>query len=316
MGKRRHSRRKPELASSSAGAVVVAVAVELLGSLANRNFRYNCVRVRKSEALASTLYKRSLLTDMNLFGRKSAAPVKATPQATADTIRKIREQLETLEKRELHIEKKIGLQLEEAKKKSASKDKRGAIFALKRKKMFEAEIEKLQGARMTLETQVMTLESAHVNMETFQALRSGANQMKAIHGQMNVDTVDNIMDDIQEEMATADEIGRAISQPLGSALYDDDELEEELRMMEELGLEEEALKEPAYAQPPPAVAAAAAPAPVPVPARVPVPAAAAAPQYELPEVPTHRVESNINVVGPADEDELEALRKLEASMAL
>lgn len=260
---------------------------------------------------------------MNLFGRKSAPPVRATPQATADTIRKIREQLDTLEKRELHIEKKIGLQLEEAKKKSAGKDKRGAIFALKRKKMFEAEIEKLQGARMTLETQVMTLESAHVNMETFQALRSGANQMKAIHGQMNVDTVDNIMDDIQEEMATADEIGRAISQPLGSTLYDDDELEEELRMMEELGLEEEALKEPAYAQPTPAVAAAAAaaaqpPAPVAAAAaRAPAAAAAAAvPQYNLPEVPTHRVESNINVVGPSDEDELEALRKLEASMAL
>ncbi|TYZ57279.1 hypothetical protein PybrP1_007543, partial [[Pythium] brassicae (nom. inval.)] len=261
--------------------------------------------------------------DTNLVGGRrgdapgrqgSAAPVKATPQATADTIRKIREQLETLEKRELHIEKKIGLQLEEAKKKSAGKDKRGAIFALKRKKMFEAEIEKLQGARMTLETQVMTLESAHVNMETFQALRSGANQMKAIHGQMNVDTVDNIMDDIQEEMATADEIGRAISQPLGSTLYDDDELEEELRMMEELGLEEEALKEPAYAQPAPAVPAA--PAPVPAAARVPVPAAAApVPLYDLPEVPTHRVESNINVVGHADEDELEALRKLEAAVA-
>lgn len=259
---------------------------------------------------------------MNLFGRKSAPPVRATPQATADTIRKIREQLDTLEKRELHIEKKIGMQLEEAKKKSAGKDKRGAIFALKRKKMYEAEIEKLQGARMTLETQVMTLESAHVNMETFTALRSGANQMKAIHGQMNVDTVDNIMDDIQEEMATADEIGRAISQPLGSTLYDDDELEEELRMMEELDLEEAALKElpaAAAAQPAPVAAAAAQqpPAPVAAAARVPVPAAAApVPQYNLPEVPTHRVESNISVVGVADEDELEALRKLEASMAL
>ena len=81
---------------------------------------------------------------MNLFGRKSAPPPKLGPVATADTIRKLREQLDTLEKRELHIEKKIQLQLEEAKKKSAHKDKRGAIFALKRKKMFEAEIEKLQ----------------------------------------------------------------------------------------------------------------------------------------------------------------------------
>ncbi|EEY60311.1 uncharacterized protein PITG_12696 [Phytophthora infestans T30-4] len=255
---------------------------------------------------------------MNLFGRKSAAPARTGPVATADTIRKLREQLESLEKRELHIVKKIALQLQEAKQKSAAKDKRGAIFALKRKKMYEAEVEKLQGARMTLETQVMTLESAHVNMETFTALRSGAEQMKSIHGQMNVDKVDNIMDDIQEEMATADEIGRAISQPLGSQLYDDDELEDELREMEELELEEKTL-EPVAATPAETARVPAAPAAVPAAAAAATaPSAPPAPtaQYNLPDVPTHAVESNINVVGNADEDELEALRKLEASMAL
>jgi charged multivesicular body protein 4 len=57
---------------------------------------------------------------------------------------KLREQLETLEKREAHIEKKIEMQIIEAKRKSAAKDKRGAIFCLKRKKMYESEIEKLQ----------------------------------------------------------------------------------------------------------------------------------------------------------------------------
>lgn len=267
---------------------------------------------------------------MNLFGRKAAPPVRTGPQATADTIRKLREQLDTLEKREEHIGKKIQLQLEEAKRKSAAKDKRGAIFALKRKKMMEAEIEKLQGARMTLETQVMTLESAHVNMETFTAIRSGANQMKAIHGQMNVDTVDNIMEDIQEEMATADEIGRAISQPLGTQLYDEDELEAELAEMEELDLEEKMLQVPTTSQ---GVSAPAQPQPVAAVATTATPQAAAQPKqpiaasaqaappaptmsYNLPEVPTHPVASNINVVGNVDEDELEALRKLEASMAM
>ncbi|CEG44342.1 snf7-domain-containing protein [Plasmopara halstedii] len=252
---------------------------------------------------------------MNETDDVNATPVRAAPVATADTIRKLREQLDSLEKRELHIVKKIELQLQEAKQKSAANDKRGAIFALKRKKMYEAEVEKLQGSRMTLETQVMTLESAHVNMETFTALRSGAEQMKAIHNQMNVDKVDNIMDDIQEEMATADEIGRAISQPLGSQLYDDDELEDELREMEELELEEKTLqpiaatsKEPTKVVPAPVAATLAATA-----AAISSPPIA---QYNLPDVPTHAIESNINVVGSADEDELEALRNLEASMAL
>ncbi|OQS07024.1 hypothetical protein THRCLA_20241 [Thraustotheca clavata] len=240
---------------------------------------------------------------MNLFGRKAAAPVKTGPAETAETIRKLREQLDILEKRESHIEKKIEAQLEEAKKKSAAKDKRGAIFCLKRKKMYESEIEKLQGARMTLETQVMTLESTQVNMQTFTALRTGANQMKAIHGQMNVDSVDDIMDDIQEEMATADEIGRAISQPLGNALYDDDELAAELDMLVEEDLEKQL--DAAHQQPAPAQ-----------PARVPAQApATAASMFTFPEAPSHAV-TNIKVSGKADADELEELRRLEASMAM
>lgn len=56
--------------------------------------------------------------------------------------------------RESHIQKKIKAQLLEAKAKSGAKDKRGALFALKRKKMYEGEVNKLNGARMTLESQV------------------------------------------------------------------------------------------------------------------------------------------------------------------
>ena len=236
---------------------------------------------------------------MNLFGRRAPAPTQTNASATADTIMKLRQQLETLEKREAHIEKKIQQQVAEAKRKSGAKDKKGAIFCLKRKKMYEAEIEKLQGARMTLETQCMTLENTQVNVETFQALRTGANQMKAIHQKMNVDAVDATMDDIQEEMATADEIGRAISQPVGNELYDDDELEAELREMEELELEDKLLETGKVPAAP--VASTAQPS---------------APLYVLPEAPSHAVSSSVQVVGDADEDEMEALRKLEASMAL
>ncbi len=63
--------------------------------------------------------------------------------------------------RENHIQKKIKAQLLDAKAKSAAKDKRGALFALKRKKMYEGEVNKLNGARMTLESQVNALEGDH-----------------------------------------------------------------------------------------------------------------------------------------------------------
>ena len=65
---------------------------------------------------------------MNLFGRKTQqkaqAPVKVDP---VEAIRKLRESLDTLEKREAHISKRVDLTLAEAKQKAAKKDKRGKI---------------------------------------------------------------------------------------------------------------------------------------------------------------------------------------------
>jgi hypothetical protein len=60
----------------------------------------------------------------------------------------------------------------------------GALFELKRKKMFEAEVAKLQGARITLDSQIIALESASINMETVKAMKVGADAMKHIHGNL------------------------------------------------------------------------------------------------------------------------------------
>jgi len=40
----------------------------------------------------------------------------------------------------------------------------GALGALKKKKMYEAEMEKTYGAKMTLEQQLTTIEGAQVNL--------------------------------------------------------------------------------------------------------------------------------------------------------
>ena len=59
-------------------------------------------------------------------------------------------------------------------------------MCLKRKKLYEKEIAKYQGARLTLEQQIITLESATVNVETFNAMRTGATAMEQIHGELCV----------------------------------------------------------------------------------------------------------------------------------
>lgn len=70
---------------------------------------------------------------MNLFGKKKAAP----PPNPAEAIMKLRGTMETLTKREAYIQKKIEMMVTEAKAKMARKDKNGALFALKKKKMYE-----------------------------------------------------------------------------------------------------------------------------------------------------------------------------------
>lgn len=169
-------------------------------------------------------------------------------------------------------------------------------MALKRKKMFEQQREHARGARFNLETQLLAIENANVNMETLRAMKAGSSTMKAMHGEMNVDKVDATMDDIREQMDLANEINAAISTPLGMDYgLDEDELNDELEQLEQSELDKAMLdvKSPTpLAATPTATAAAAAPAAATLAPAVASPASSAA----------------------ADEDaELEELR---ASMAL
>jgi len=57
-------------------------------------------------------------------------------------------------------------------------------MALKRKKLYETEIEKMMNTRMNLEVQMIHIETASVNLETMDAMQTGAKALKNIHGAM------------------------------------------------------------------------------------------------------------------------------------
>lgn len=67
---------------------------------------------------------------MNLFGKKKAVAPVAPKESTVETIKSLRVQLDTLEKREVHIEKKVGMTLLEATTKARAHDKRGLTTSL------------------------------------------------------------------------------------------------------------------------------------------------------------------------------------------
>jgi len=172
---------------------------------------------------------------MPLFGKKKTAP------PPKESIAKLRETLDMLEKREQFLQKKCDQQTTEAKKYMAQKNKRAALMCLKRKKTYELQVEKIAGARMTIEQQVMTLEGANVSLEAMNAMKMGASSMKAIHQDINIDKVDDTMEEIREQMDIANEINEAISTPLGGDMMDEDELLGELEELEQESLDEQLL---------------------------------------------------------------------------
>eukprot|EP01092_Planopodium_desertum_P014236 TRINITY_DN7120_c0_g1_i1.p1 TRINITY_DN7120_c0_g1~~TRINITY_DN7120_c0_g1_i1.p1 ORF type:complete len:218 (-),score=28.43 TRINITY_DN7120_c0_g1_i1:104-757(-) len=168
-----------------------------------------------------------------LFQKKKKT---ATPQ---QSIEKLRETISMLEKRAAHLKKKADDETLKAKA-AAGKNKKLALQHLKRKKLYQSQVDKIEGSMMTLEQQCMAIEGATTNMLAMDAMRTGATAMKNIHKHMTVDDVDKTMDDIRDQMDVASEIGDAISQPLGEGtLADEDELESELAELEEADLKEQ-----------------------------------------------------------------------------
>lgn len=182
---------------------------------------------------------------MNFFGRKaSKAPAPAPAPANTSSgngqvqtpqqsLQILKQKMENIEKRQQFIEKKINAQVQIAKEKSKAGDKRGALFALKTKKLYEQEVAKLDNSILTLQSQVMAIESASVNMDVVSGMQVGHNALKQMQKQMDVDKLQDLQSEIQETMEDANEINNIIGQPMGGAEhYDEDELMNELQEFE------------------------------------------------------------------------------------
>ncbi|CAG7849392.1 Vacuolar-sorting protein SNF7 AltName: Full=Vacuolar protein-sorting-associated protein 32 [Serendipita indica DSM 11827] len=161
-----------------------------------------------------------------------------TKATTRQAIVGLREQLSMLDKKEEHLEKKIAEETKKARE-NATTNKSAALAALRRKKTYEQQLEQLSGTRLTLEAQANAIESANMNAETMLAMKRGANALKDIHKQLNVDKVDATMDEIREEMERTKEIADAISNPMNVGVdLDEDDLKEELKDLEQEVLDE------------------------------------------------------------------------------
>jgi len=125
------------------------------------------------------------------------------------------ENISLLEKKQEHLQAKIGHETDTARK-NASTNKRLALAALKRKKLYENQCNKLQDTIVTLQQQEIALQNLATNVEILGTMNQVRDEiffplfyvslfffpeqvketMKATTKNMTVDDVDQTMDDV------------------------------------------------------------------------------------------------------------------------
>lgn len=156
---------------------------------------------------------------------------------TKKAIIELREHINLLNKKQSHLQTQILTTENDAKQFLTKGNRTLAKNSLKRKKIYEQQLDKLDGQINSLEQQLFTIETSNLNAETMRAMQQGAKAMKSIHKNMDIDQVDETMDDVREQVELSEEISEAISKPLYTAgslsnEVDEDQLDEELELLQ------------------------------------------------------------------------------------
>ena len=126
-----------------------------------------------------------------------ASPKESTRRAAAEDVQMLKDDIEALEKREEHAMRKIDAEVTSAKSLAQEGKKHEALQCIKRKKMFEKQLEAMASTKLTLENQQIALELERVNIAPLAASTcravpcAMARQSKALGG---VESVDKTMD--------------------------------------------------------------------------------------------------------------------------
>lgn len=150
------------------------------------------------------------------MGGKPSAP-KITAQDRAildlklqrDKLRQYQKKIQFVQDREEQI----------AKEYLAKGEKDRALLALRRRKYQQGLLVKTDGQLQTLEELVSTIEFSLVEVSVLHGLKQGNDVLKMIHSEMNVESVEKLL----EETADAQAYQREISEMLANTLTLDDE---------------------------------------------------------------------------------------------
>mmetsp|Transcript_60243 Transcript_60243/g.136207 ORF Transcript_60243/g.136207 Transcript_60243/m.136207 type:complete len:231 (+) Transcript_60243:144-836(+) len=110
-------------------------------------------------------------------------------------------------------------------------NKKKALYYMKVKKMKEAKFGDLEAQLLNLEKMVQTIEWTTQSMQVFDAMKKANGALEAMHRELPLERVQELMDDTSENLAYQDEIDRALAGTDMGTLEDRD-LEAELNALE------------------------------------------------------------------------------------
>lgn len=167
-----------------------------------------------------------------LFGK---AKEKAPPPNITDVVSGVDGRAETIEQKvakldvELRKVKEQMMKMREGPGKNSLKQK--AIRLLKQRKMYESQAENLRNQAFNLDQANFGIQSLKDTQQTVVAMKQGLREMKKEFGKINIDSIEDVQDDLADLLEDGNEIQEVLGRSYNTPDIDEDELNAELEAL-------------------------------------------------------------------------------------
>lgn len=154
--------------------------------------------------------------------KKSAAPTD-----TIQVTQRLKQDVKKFEARREFLGKKATNEFNKAKALNKKNDKQSALLHLKKKKLYDTEIAKLDSGILTLEEQIIGLESGAMTIDIIASQERAKKAHEKLMGHINIDKLDKLQGEIEDQKGDLEEINMMLTEN-GINDYEDDDLLAEL----------------------------------------------------------------------------------------
>ncbi|CAK0786879.1 hypothetical protein CVIRNUC_010093 [Coccomyxa viridis] len=173
----------------------------------------------------------------NLFSH-SKHPPKSKITDTDRSVLQLKTQRRQLTGQRKRLEDLIARELAIARELLAAKKRERALLALKKKRLREGQLERIDKYLLNVEQVLTNIETAQRQNRLFDALKQGNAALKSLQQEVSVEEVEKLMDDSKESKEYEDRVRQALGEALTAE--DDAAVLQELEQLEGAEAKEEA----------------------------------------------------------------------------